>query len=221
MAARENRSVGIDPATTGFEEIYARAGTDFSAIPWARLAPNPALPAYLEQRPIDTGGQALVVGCGLGDDAEELCRRGYRVTAFDLSATAIGLCHRRFPQSGVNYRVEDLFGLPVEWRRRFDFVVEIHTLQSLPAAQRPAAIAAIAATVRPGGQVFVRCLARDDDEPAISRPWPLRRTELRAFTDAGLREVDVLDEISGPGGHRVYRAIFARPSPEAGHDRRP
>src|ERR1700724_1465540 len=75
-----------------FEEIYVQAGQDFTAVPWAALAPHPA----------------LVVGCGLGDDAEEAARRGYQVTAFDLSPTAIGHCRDRFPGSAVDYQVADL-----------------------------------------------------------------------------------------------------------------
>ena len=31
-----------------FEEIYVQAGRDFTAIPWAALAPHPALVAWLE-----------------------------------------------------------------------------------------------------------------------------------------------------------------------------
>jgi hypothetical protein len=67
----------------GFEEICARAGNDPGAIPWAALAPQPALMAWLDRQRPAAGG------CGLGDDAEEVSRRGYRVTAFDVSPTAI------------------------------------------------------------------------------------------------------------------------------------
>ena len=78
------------------------------------------------------GGEALVIGCGLGDDAEELARRGYAVTAFDISPTAIARCRERFPQSPVHYRVADVPRLPGEWQGRFGLAVEINTIQSLP-----------------------------------------------------------------------------------------
>ena len=164
-----------------FEEIYIRAGQDFGTIPWASLAANPALVSWLDQQPSAAGGHALVIGCGLGDDAQEVAGRGYRVTAFDLSPTAIRHCRERFPRSAVDYQVADLFHLPARWDEAFSLVVEIRTLQSLPLPQRADATAAIAATVRPGGQVFVRCLARDEGEPPVSRPWPLSRGELAGF----------------------------------------
>ena len=148
-------------------------GQDFGAIPWAALAANPALVSWLDQQPAPAGDHALVIGCGLGDDAEEVARRGYQVTAFDLSPTAIRHCHERFPGSAVDYQVADLFRLPAGWDKAFGLVVEIRTLQSLPLPQRADATVAIAATVAPGGRVFVRCLARDDREPPVCRPWPV------------------------------------------------
>jgi SAM-dependent methyltransferase len=203
---------GPDPdQLPAFEEIYARAGEDFGAIPWAALSPNPALVSWLSQHPSTGGPRALVIGCGLGDDAEEAARRGYRVTAFDLSPTAIRHCHERFPGSAVDYQVADLFSLPARWNGAFSLVVEIRTLQSLPLPQRADAAAAIAATVRPGGQVFVRCLARDDGEPPVSRPWPVSRGELRGFIKAGLREAEFADQPVAETHGRFFTAVYARP----------
>ena len=106
-----------------FEELYA--GTEsagFSSVPWADLGPNPNLVAWLDRHTIDGRGKlALKVGCGLGDDAEELARRGYVVVAFDISESAIAIAKRRFVNSSVKYEVVDLFD-PPDWAGRFDFV---------------------------------------------------------------------------------------------------
>lgn len=200
-----------DREEIGFEEIYAGAGEDLASIPWADLTANPALTAWLDERPAPDGLSGLVVACGLGDDAEELARRGYRVTAFDVSSTAIRRCRERFPASPVDYLVADLFDLPSAWAGSFDLVVEIRTLQSLPPERREAATRAIAGTVAPAGVVFVRAAAREAEEPLGSRPWPLTRSELDAFTGAGLLEVDVRDEPPGPGRRfRTFTAIYER-----------
>jgi SAM-dependent methyltransferase len=199
----------------GFEEIYARAGQDLGAIPWAALAPNPALVGWLDQQPPPAGDPALVIGCGLGDDAEEAARRGYQVTAFDLSPTAIRHCRERFPSSAVDYQVADLFRLPAHWNGAFSLAVEIRTLQSLRLPERAAATAAIAATVAPGGRVFVRALARDDGEPPASRPWPASRRELRGFLEAGLREAEFADQPATGAGGRFFTAVYARPGAAA------
>ena len=86
-----------------FEELYSRADSaDVSVVPWADLEPNPNLVQWLDREALEGAGRrALVVGCGLGDDAEELDRRGFAVTAFDISASAIELAMRRFPSTRV------------------------------------------------------------------------------------------------------------------------
>ena len=196
-----------------FDEIYTLARGNPDAVPWAALAPHPALVLWLDEQPPAQGQRALVVGCGLGDDAEELAARGYEVTAFDLSPTAIDWCRQRFPNSVVDYQVEDLFGLPTAWAGAFDLVVEIKTLQSLPPMSRNAATAALVATLHPGGWLFVHCLAGgDDDEPIGTRPWPVSEAELGAFVDAGLVEVEMRDDLPGTRGERCYRAIYERPA---------
>src|SRR4051794_15632194 len=156
-----------------FEAFYAEAGEDFDRIPWARLAPRPQLVAWLDAHPPAPGTRALVVACGLGDDAEELARRGCRVDAFDISPTAIAAARRRFPGSRVDYRVADLFELPADWRGAFGIIVEVMTVQSLPEPLHAGAIDVIAGLVAPGGTLLVRAATRPEDQPWETRPWPL------------------------------------------------
>jgi Methyltransferase domain len=169
-----------------FEEMYAAVGDDLTALPWAGLKPFPLLVEWLDGAGAGVSGAALVVGSGLGDDAEELARRGFTVTAFDLSPTAIERTRERFPASTVDYRVADLLDLPAEWRERFDLVVEIRTLQSLPIGVRAAAPAAIARTVAPGGLLWLFALGRESHQPGETRPWPVTSAELAVLESAGL-----------------------------------
>jgi uncharacterized protein YndB with AHSA1/START domain len=180
-----------------FEELYARSADDPERIPWARLAPRPELIKWLDRHPPAPGTPALVVASGLGDDAEELARRGCDVDAFDLSRSAIETARRRFPTSSVRYRVADLFALPADWAGRFAIVVESLTVQSLPPEAHEEAIAAITRLVAPGGHLLVRTAIRADDEPDAGRPWPLRQAELRWFEADGLIEVDRCTPVDG------------------------
>ena len=198
-------------AEQGFEEIYAQAGGRLEAIPWASLAPHPALVAWLDRAAPATGGAALVVGCGLGDDAEALSARGWRVIAFDVAPTAIARCRQRFPDNAVDYLVADLFALPEGWRERFALVVENRTLQSLPVDQRTRAVRAIADTVALGGLLWVRCLGREDDEPVGARPWPVSRRELAAFGDAGLTVMQFdVERAMGASRSMSFTAVYRR-----------
>ncbi|MGH3473188.1 MAG: class I SAM-dependent methyltransferase [Nocardioidaceae bacterium] len=207
-----------------FDDIYAAVGDDLSRVPWAGLAPNPLLVDWFEHPPpgaeapaipeAEMPPRALVIACGLGDDAEELSSRGYDVCAFDFSPTAIGWCHRRWTDSTVDYRVADLFELPASWQAGFDLVVEVNTIQSLPPEQHRSGIAAVARAVAPNAVLFARCSAREDDEPAPHRPWRLTRTELAAFAEEGLDERDFYDGVTA-NGRRQFRLIYRRPAAPA------
>jgi 2-polyprenyl-3-methyl-5-hydroxy-6-metoxy-1,4-benzoquinol methylase len=171
-----------------FEGVYANAHQQPTNIPWADLRPNPLMLDWLETiRPVTKNKSAVVVGCGLGDDAEELARRGYNVTAFDVSATAVDWCRQRFPKSNVDYTEADLLKLPKDWQ--FDFVLEINTIQAIPVAARRSVINAIAGLVAPGGTLLAIGRLAKTAEQQIKRPWPLTRAELHTFVDAGLTEL--------------------------------
>jgi hypothetical protein len=140
----------------------------------------------------------------------QTCRRGYRLSAFDIAPTAIARSRERFPSSAVEYRVADLFALPEEWHAGFSLVVEIRTLQSLPPGRRASAVRAIAETVTPGGKLWLRSVGRADDEPVGDRPWPVRRHELSGFARAGLRELEFLEQPPAPGRGRIFTVVYQR-----------
>jgi len=99
-----------------FDSIYSSAGGDHTEVFWADLAPNPYLVEWLKKHPVSTQRKkAIVIGCGVGDDAEVLSEYGYEVTAFDISPSAIELCKNRYKRTTVNYLVADLFNYPKDW----------------------------------------------------------------------------------------------------------
>lgn len=205
-------SVGRGDPTGWFEELYAEAGGDEGAVQWADMAPNPHLVGWLERTgPRAAASRALVVGCGLGDDAEELARRGFDVVAFDVSPTAVAWCRRRFPGSRVEYVVADVLAPPGAWEGAFDLVVEVYTLQVLPPGPRETAMGRIAATVAPGGTLLVVERGREPEEDAGSMPWPLTRAELRGFVRHGLREQALEDYLDGEEPRvRRFRVEYGR-----------
>lgn len=167
-----------------FEDVYQDAAGEAAAIPWADLEANPLL---VEACPTDfeSGCKALVVACGLGDDAEFLAARGFEVTAFEISQTAVDWCQKRFPESAVRYQQADLFALPEDYRGGFDFVFEANTLQVLPAEARAAGLGAMLSCLRPGGRLLLCARGREAHEPEGQLPWPLLKTELTESTPAG------------------------------------
>ncbi len=193
-----------------FEPVYQAAGGDAGEVPWADEIVNPHLVSWLKHRTLDGGGgRALVAGCGLGDDAEELARRGWEVTAFDIAPTAIAWCRRRFPDSPVFYTPADLFAPPGAWRHAFDFIFEAYTLQSLPQEHRASAMQHLADCLAPRGTLLLIARGRDATEENDGPPWPLSGDELEYFQELGLKQMafeDFTDDEEPP--QRLFRVVY-------------
>jgi len=194
-----------------FERLYDDANGDEKAVPWADMTVNLNLAEWLERERIrGEGNRAIVVGCGLGDDAEALAQLGFEVTAFDISPTAIAWCQTRFPDSTVNYQVADLFETPMTWQGGFDFVLESYTLQAMPKEVRDRAVPKVAALVKTNGSLLIICRGRSANELAETVPFPLTREELNAFQANGLDEVEFEDYFETGTSARRFRVTYRR-----------
>jgi len=195
-----------------FEHLYREGEEGKSIVPWVDLRPSPNLLDFWQNHAIPSAGKnALTIGCGLGDDAEQLAAWGFSTTAFDVSETAIRACRRRVPKSQVHYVAANLLQPPRDWSRAFDFVFESNTLQVLPRETRIRAIENAGGFVKEGGKLLVIARARNEQDPSGEMPWPLTRAELNHFTEIGLRELsfeDFLDSEDPPA--RRFRALYLR-----------
>jgi SAM-dependent methyltransferase len=198
-----------DP-TGWFERLYSAAADGGGAVPWDRGHAHPLLIEWADAtRPDGRGKQALVVGSGLGDDAELVVGLGYDTVAFDISETAVRTARSRYPDSAVDYVTSDLLDPPTAWTQAYDLVVESQTVQSLPPDAHLAAIDSVGRFVAPGGLLVV--IALGEVEPFDGPPWPLTRSEIDAFAADGLSaaRVEDLPHPENPGLRR-WRAEFRR-----------
>ena len=169
-------------ASAWFDDLYKNNKETQENIPWARQAVNPLLQTYLDDNIIHKG-TALVIGCGLGDDAMALAEAGYDVTAIDVSQTALDLAQTRFPNTSIDFKKQDIF----EYEETFDFVFEAFTVQSLPEEFREKMVQAVASTVDKGGRLLL--VGHKREEMFDGPPWPLTQEEVDLFKVEGLREL--------------------------------
>jgi hypothetical protein len=213
---------GGDP-TGWFERLYTAAEQRQAEVPWDSGEANPLLADWFAGRPAAAAGQtALVVGSGLGDDAELVAARGFTTSAFDVSPTAVRTARQRHPDSPVDYRVANLLDPPPEWNGGFDLVVESMTVQALPRAIREPATEKVRGFVAAGGTLLVIAFAEmpdaddADDADDAGPPWPLSRAELEAFGSDSLR-LGLAERIPREDGVEFWRARFdAVPRPGGG-----
>lgn len=169
-------------ASAWFDGLYQDNKNSQENITWARQAVNPLLQSYLDEEKAHKG-TALVIGCGLGDDAKALELAGYDVTAIDVSQTALDLAKERFAGSHIKFIKQDIF----EYTQTFDFVFEAFTIQSLPIEFRKKMVGAIAKTIAKDGKLLL--VAHKKEETFDGPPWPLELHEVDLFKGEGLTEL--------------------------------
>lgn len=206
-------------AARHFDAVYREASGQRERIPWHHDRANPAMVEWLNTDApglIRPGAAVAVVACGLGSDVAHLAERGYEVVGFDVSPTAIDWAKGLHPELSDRLVCADLLELPARLRRRFDLVVEIHTIQALHPSLREPAIAGVSGLARPRGVVLVICHARAETMP-IERvegpPYPLNRPELLGLMESQgfhpMREIDDFVD-DGPAARRRFRGMFRR-----------
>jgi SAM-dependent methyltransferase len=206
-------AIAAGEPTAWFERLYAAAEAGQAQVPWDRRGPGRLVAEWAARQRLDGAGRrAVIVGAGLGEDAELVAGYGFDTTAFDISPTAVRAARRRFPGSRVRYVEADLLDLPAAWTRAFDLVVESNTLQALADPPRAAAIAVLGTLVAPGGTLVAVARAREPGEPDDGPPWALTRAEIDALTGPGLAVVRIEDRREDDPPSRRWRAELTRPA---------
>lgn len=194
-------------ATGWFEALYKESAGDTEKIPWADLKPNRFFKAWAEATNLQGNNRkALVVGCGLGDDARFLYDLGFNVTAFDISRTAIEWARRLHSDTDIKFVAADLFNPPNDWYQAFEFVLEVYTIQPLPLAMRPQTIDAIANFVELNGKLIVVARGREDDEIPKELPWALSKKDLSRFEANQLKQIH-FEEMFGDEESPIKRFV--------------
>ncbi|NNF00930.1 MAG: class I SAM-dependent methyltransferase [Pyrinomonadaceae bacterium] len=190
-----------------FEALYSEASGDHEHVPWADLEPNRFLVEWAEGVGLNGNGRsALVVGCGLGDDAKYLYDLGFIVTAFDISKKAIEWAKKIHAKTDIEFAVVDLFDPPKEWDKAFQLVLEVYTIQALPLGLREKTIDAISSFVAENGEIVVVQRHRENNEEPEGLPWALSPKDLSRFEANGLKQVS-RDEYFGDEEEPVKRFV--------------
>jgi len=180
--------MSIEQSNQFFESIYKQSQGDCKQIPWAQMKTNVYLEEYLQMHLGE--GKAIVIGCGLGDDAAALEEAGFDVTAIDISTTAINWCKDRYDYTNIDFQVQDIFALPEQMLGQYDFVFESRTIQSLALEHRNTIIGAITSLLSPRGKLLAIADGKNEGEQHDGPPWPLERNELRLFENHDLSELE-------------------------------
>jgi SAM-dependent methyltransferase len=104
-------------------------------------------------------GRVLDLGCGRGQYARELVRRGWEVVGIDYVPRAIDAA-RRQGIAGATFLVGDVSTLPVDSLGTFDFFFDVGCFQHLDANQRQGAGRGISALANPGATLLMMAFSK-------------------------------------------------------------
>lgn len=209
------QQLGIDEnkPVDWFENLYSGSNKGGDGVPWANMKTHPVFKNWLTEHPNALSGKsALVVGCGMGDDAIELESLGFEVTAFDVSSSAIELCKKRFPKSKVNFVQADLLKDIPQWHQQFDVVLEIFTIQALPPKYESTIIKNITNFVSDQGQLVVITEVQGDKRTfEKGPPWVLNHDYATSIAACGLLQTYNWKSDKAERGEEIHLSIFKRP----------
>jgi 2-polyprenyl-6-hydroxyphenyl methylase / 3-demethylubiquinone-9 3-methyltransferase len=122
---------------------------------------NPLRLHYVDRTAPLAGRTVLDVGCGGGILAEAMAQRGARVLGIDLTAALLEVAelHAAEAKVSVEYRAVAAEDLAAERPASFDLVTCMEMLEHVPDPGRT--LEALAALVKPGGDVIVSTLNRN------------------------------------------------------------
>ncbi|MFE9693216.1 class I SAM-dependent methyltransferase [Micromonospora sp. NPDC005806] len=199
MTGRNAEVDGDEPYDIDYDELY-RNTADSGGPPWDIGGPQPALAQVLDDGV--KGPKVLDIGCGPGDLAIALARRGYEVTAIDISRVAIDMARAKAAGEGltVHFEVHDATALSLP-SAPFDSVFDSGLLHSLVRRGGVGAdeyLALLPGLAAPGATVFVLAVSLE-----AGQGWGVTEELLRAgfaepeWVDTEVEEIDVAAEMDG------------------------
>lgn len=117
-------------------------------------------------------GRALDIGCGTGDHAVNLARRGWDVTAVDFVPRALQAARVKADEAGVQVRFvqADVTAMADQVGGDFRLLLDVGCFHGLKPRQRPAYVRQLAAVSRPGSMMLMLAF-----QPGRRPPAPLPR----------------------------------------------
>jgi SAM-dependent methyltransferase len=158
-------------------------GITFDVVPWDIGEPQPALIAL--ERSGTLRSPLLDAGCGLGENAIFLAGRGYRVTGFDASETALARARQRARDRGVDVEFVQADATRLEaLDQRFTTVIDSALYHCLGDVERSAYAEALRRVTVPGAALHIFCFA-DASEGFRLPAMQVTEGDLRTHLAAG------------------------------------
>lgn len=134
-------------------------------VPWEIGVPPTELLELLEDGRLKRC-PALDVGCGSGNYAIFLARKGFRVTAVDFSGKALEIARRKAKQAGlkIDFIKCDCREISQKTPKKFGFILDYSLLHHLPLEETEKYALQMAKLLVPGGRLLLVCYSEEEED---------------------------------------------------------
>lgn len=139
-----------------WEQLYQ--DKEVETMPWFNANLDPDVEKALTKFNLQAG-TALDIGTGPGTQAMILAERGFKVTATDLSATAIAKASAKAKEKGLNisWKQDDILNSNLEGE--FDLALDRGCFHVLPPERRQDYVTVVHSLIKPKGYLFLKCFS--------------------------------------------------------------
>ena len=151
-------------------------------------------------------GDALDLGTGPGTQAMQLARRGFAVTAVDISEAAIRLAREKAEAQGltVTWQQDDI--LSTRLTGLFDLIFDRGCFHVLPPERRQDYASTIAGLLKPGGYLFLKCFSQL--QPGTQGPHRFTPEQIQEIFGSQLQMHSVTETVYQGTLDPLPRALF-------------
>ena len=188
-----------------WEKLYQDQNVE--SMPWFNANLDPDLDQALTKLNLHTTSTALDLGTGPGTQAMALAQRGYKVTATDLSSTAIEKAQALAQEKGLNisWKQDDILNSNLD--QKFDFVLDRGCFHVLPPEHRPDYVGVVDSLIKPNGYLFLKCFSQL--ETREGGPHQFTPEEIKEIFGSRFNVISVEDTVYQGTLDPLPRALFS------------
>ncbi len=186
---------------TGWDKVYHRYRPE--CLPWEIGKPRRGLVEIVDSGRV-APGKTLDLCCGAGTNPVYLAKKGFEVTALDVSDRAVEYARQKAHEAEVhvNFLVGDFLNLPFK-NEEFDFAFDFGCFHHVQANARSAFIKGVYRVLKPKSTYFLVCFSYKN-----GAAWNHFRREQVVELFGDHFEIEWINHVSSLEGDGITRYFF-------------
>ncbi len=186
-----------------WEQLYQEKPVE--TMPWFNPNLDPDIEQALTKLNLHSS-TALDLGTGPGTQAIALAERGFKMTATDISATAIQKAQAIAQEKGLDivWKQDDILNSTLD--QEFDFVLDRGCFHVFTPERRQDYVNVVNRLIKPNGYLFLKCFSHWETRP--EGPYRFTPNEIREIFSSRFNVISIEDTVYHGTLEQFPRALF-------------